>query len=238
MELVRGRAACSRHALDVERLERRAQARDVRRIAVRVQLGGVRAVGEDLAHEPREDEMIGPRPDREVIVGEGGGLGAPRVEHEDPAAAGPEVAEAGHRVGERRPVSVRHDGVRPEQEQQRRSVRVPHGVELAGPRDELGGAQHRRVVDRDGRVALARPDPPEQTLGGHPPVDVVRETRREIAAHRVGSVLRGRRPHGRGEIVEHVVPRRNRAAQERLVETIRPVVPVGQCPSLRARVAP
>ena len=235
----RGRidAGAGGHAVERERLDRGGEPRHVGRAGVLLQLGAVGAVGEELAHEEGEDLVVGAGQRRDVVVGERRGLGAPRVEHPDLAAARPEVAQPHDRVGERGAVPVRHDRVAADHEQQARAFRIPNRVQVWRAAHQLGGAERRRVVDRDRRVALARPQHREQPVGRHPPVDVVREPGAEVRADRVRPVLGDHVGEARAQVVERDVPGGDRAGDEWVVEPVGIVLERAQRPALRTRVA-
>ena len=121
------------------RLEQLAQHREVVGIGVRVELGRVGAVAQQLAHQPRQHEVVGAGPQRDVAVGERGGLGS----HRDraPTATPPARRNSRTRVigsDKRGAVAVRHDGIGAEDHEQLRVVGIPHGRQLHVPGDELG----------------------------------------------------------------------------------------------------
>ena len=224
-------------AVERARLEQRAQPLDVGSVGVRLELAVVRAVTQQLTHEPREHEVVGTRAQRDVAVGERGGLGAHGIEHPQLAAGAAELADARDRVREGGAVTVRDHGVGTEDHEQLRVLGVPHRRELHVAGDELGRPQYRGVVDRDRRVPLLRVQQPEQPFGGVPAVEVVREAGGEIRADGVVAVLGADRHDAVGEVVEDVVPRRIGTVEARRVEPVGMVMHRRDRTALRARVS-
>ena len=134
-----------------------------------------------------EHRHVGARPDREVRVGEGGGLGAARVEHPHAPAAGAVLADAADRIGERGAVAVGDDGIGADEDRDAGRRRVPHRVQhrLAG--HELGGDEHRRVVDGDRGEERPAADRREPLARRDLPGRVVGEAGGQVERDRVGS---------------------------------------------------
>ena len=120
---------------------------------------------EQRVEHGEQQERVGAGPDRQVPVGESGGLGAPRIDHDQPPAARLHRLEPPLDAGRGHQAAVRGQRVRAEHEEVAGAVDVGHRhqelVAEHGQRREHVG----ELVDGGGRVAAAAAQGAMQHLG-------------------------------------------------------------------------
>ena len=201
------------------------------------EVGAVSPVDQHLAHEMAEDPMIGRWRRREVVVGHLRRFGAPWVDHPQLSATGAVRSQAHHRIGNRVRVTVRHDGVRADEEQEVRPLLVPHRREPRPAAHQFGDERFARRVDGGRGVLLARTQHAQKSFGGAATVGIECTAAREVHAHGVGTVrVDGGTNDGR-EVVERTFPRCRFAADLGCVEPSGVVVERPDRPTFRAGVA-
>ena len=141
---------------------------------------------EEDVDDRREQEHVGPRPDRQVEVGEGRGLGAAGVDDHEAPAPGAQRPEPPLDPGGGHEAAVRSEGVRAEHEQEVRAVDVGDRQEELVAEHQEGGEHLGELVHRGGRVAAAAAQALEEELA--------EEDGAVAVHHRVAEVNRGRAP--------------------------------------------
>ena len=199
---IRGHPGDALGELRGERVDRLADGVDA------VDVGGrpSRARGQQLAHDGEQHGGVGARPHEVVLVGHPGGLGPAGVEHDEPAAAGRQLATPLGEVGHRPQRAVRRHRVVADEHEQVGAVDVGHRQEelvaVQGPGDDVVG----QLVDRGGGEAVPRAEQPHEggVVGqGAEAVDVrVAEVDREG----VVTVLALHRDQARGRELDRLVP--------------------------------
>ncbi len=169
-----------------------------------------RGPGEPLleqgAHHRQHDDGVRARPHEQVLVGDLGGLGAARVDHDHPAAAGLERAQPVREVGHGHQRAVGGHRVGAEDQEVRRAVDVGDrqqelvAVELPG--DQLV----RDLVDRRGAEAVARAQRLHHRQAVRGRAQGVRVGVAEVDADRVAAVLVDRPRQPVGHAVQGLVP--------------------------------
>ncbi len=198
-----------------------------------------RPLGEQDVHEPEEEEGVGARSDRKVLVGLLRGLRPPRVDDDDLAAASPQRLEPAREVGCGHQRAVRRVRVRAEHQE------IVGAVDV-GDRDRERAAEHqpgrhllRHLVDRARGVDVLRARGLQQHAVVREAGKVVRARVAEIDRQRVGTVPLTDRGESRVDRLERLVPRdlveRVAAAHQRLTDPIRIGFELLQRRALRAQ---
>ena len=129
-----------------------------------------------------------PGPQRQVDVGQPGGLGRPGVGHDDRAAPGPQAAQRHEGVGPGHAWPWDTTGFWPTTRSSRAASQSTCGEEERRAGDQVG---HQRLVggvDRHRRVQLAGRQRPEEPVGHRPAGGVEGPVRRPVGADRPGAV--------------------------------------------------
>ena len=92
-------------------------------------------LAEEHVHEREQEQRVGGRSDREVLVGFLGGLGAARVDDDETPAARPQVAQPSREVGRGPEAPVRRERIRTEHQE------IVGAVDV-GNRHRQRGAEH------------------------------------------------------------------------------------------------
>ncbi len=165
----------------------------------------VEAVAEDHVQHRQQQVRVGPRPDRDVLGGEPGGLGAAGVHHHHPPAAGDHVLQPTPGVGHRGEGAVGDRRVGPEHQQVLGAVDVGDRQDRVVAEHELGGEVLRELVDRCGREDVAAAQHLLEALDREDRRGVGRRVA-EVGAHRVAPVLVAQRPQPPPGQVERLGP--------------------------------
>ncbi|CAM5268543.1 hypothetical protein SVIOM74S_09712 [Streptomyces violarus] len=122
---------------------------------------GEALVEEHLGHR-RQQQRVGAGPHGDVPVGELRGAGAPRVDHDERAAAGLERLEFAGEVGGRAQTAVGFQRVGADQEQMVGVIQVGHGDGVRVAEEQSAGDVLGHLVHRGGGEDAARAEPGEQ----------------------------------------------------------------------------
>jgi len=141
-----------------------------------------------------------------MLVCDRGGLRPPRVDDHKAAPAGLQRADAVADAGRGHQAAVRGHRVAAEAQEELRAIYVGDREQELVP-EQLPRRQHvGQLVERGGRVAVARAQRREQRANHEHRAEVMDGRVAGVEAHRVATVVALDGEHPRGDVVERLVP--------------------------------
>ena len=165
----------------------------------------VGAVAKQFTDQVGQHRIVGARPRRQVAGGQPSGLGAPRVDHPQPAAVG-DCAQRSGRVRHRQHVPVGHHRIAADADQELHVVVVGAATQAAEPAHQIGDQGFGGAVDGHGAESRRGADGFLQRLGAAVPGGVHADSGSEEDPDRLRPVAVDDAAQRFGEIVEAVLP--------------------------------
>ena len=203
--------------------------------------GRLESLSEDHMQEGHQQQGVASRTDEVVAIGDSCRLGAPRVDHHQPAAAMSELFETLAKPRRRHHAAVGHNRVGAEHEQIRGAVDIGHRQEQLVPEHQGRSDVVRKLIDRGRRETVDRTEATQQRRAVEQRPPIVDIWVAEVDTDRIATVIVLDSPNPlrglvEGRIPTDALPIARRGAPHRVTQSIRVILDVLQRHRLGANV--